>query len=151
MKPERWQQISRIFNRAISLDAAARAAYVKEKCGTDSDLRAEVERLIESHNQAEEGDFIGGLAVEDVAEHFTEGEATLALHKAEAAGTGATTEHLTAGQCRPGLNVPDLDVFHQRMEAHDVRCLQPPKNVFGSRVAQYLDPDGLSVSVGEAR
>ena len=42
MNPERWQQISRIFKSAISLDGAARAAYVEEKCGPDSDLRQEV-------------------------------------------------------------------------------------------------------------
>ena len=97
LKPERWQQISRIFNRAISLDAAARAAYVEQKCGTDSDLRAEVERLIESHDQAEEGDFIGGLAVEDVAEEFTEGEETLALHKGQQFGDYLILDHLGTG------------------------------------------------------
>ena len=83
-------------------------------------------------------------------EFATEG-ATLALHKAEAAGASEPIEHLAAGQCRPGFSVPDLDAFHHRMEAHGVRCLQPPKSVFGSRVAQYLDPDGLSISVGEGK
>ena len=97
LKPERWQQISRIFNRAISLDAAARAAYVEEKCGTDSDLRAEVERLIESHDQAEEGDFIGGLAVEDVAEHLPGGEERLALHKGQRFGDYLILDHLGTG------------------------------------------------------
>ena len=53
LNPERWQQVSRIFKSAISLDEAARARYVKEKCGTDSSLREEVERLISSHEQAE--------------------------------------------------------------------------------------------------
>ena len=53
LNPERWQQISRIFNRAISLYAAARSAYVKEKCGTHSEMQAENERLIETNEQAE--------------------------------------------------------------------------------------------------
>jgi serine/threonine protein kinase len=97
LKPERWQEISRIFNRAISLDATARDAYVEEKCGTDSDLRAEVERLIESHDQAEENDFIGGLAVEDVAEHLTEGEETLVLHKGQQFGDYVILDHLGTG------------------------------------------------------
>ena len=83
-------------------------------------------------------------------EFATEG-ATLALHKSGAAAASEAVEHPAAGQCRPGLSVPDLDVFHQRMEAHGVRCPQPPKNVFGSRVAQYLDPDGLSISVGDGK
>ena len=97
MKPERWQQISRIFNRAILLDDAARSAYVKEKCGVDSDLRAEVEKLIESHSQAEGDDFIGGLAVEDIAEHFTEAEEQLALHNGRQFGNYLIIDHLGTG------------------------------------------------------
>jgi lactoylglutathione lyase len=81
-------------------------------------------------------------------EFATEG-ATLALHKAEV-GDGREPSHdLGAGHCRPGLRVPNLDVFHARMAAQAVRCLQEPKNVFGARVAQYVDPDGLVISVGE--
>jgi hypothetical protein len=51
----------------------------------------------------------------------------------------------------PGLSVPDLDAFHARMLANNVRCIQEPKDVFGARLAQYLDPDGLAISVGEER
>jgi len=29
-----------------------------------------------------------------------------------------------------------------------VSCIQEPTNVFGARLAQYLDPDGLGISVG---
>ena len=97
MNPERWQQISRIFKSAISLDGAARAAYVKEKCGADTDLKSEVERLIESHQKAENNDFIGGLAVEDVAEHFSGGEQTHALHKGDHLGAYQILDHLGTG------------------------------------------------------
>ena len=34
---------------------------------------------------------------------------------------------------------------------HALAIMQPPTDVFGSRVAQYLDPDGLAISVGEER
>lgn len=97
MNSERWQQISRIFNRAISLDAAARSAYVKEKCGTDSELQAEIERLIESHEQAEDDEFMGGLAVEDVAEHFSKGEEQHALQKGQQFGAYVILDHLGTG------------------------------------------------------
>jgi serine/threonine protein kinase len=97
LKPERWQQISRIFNRAILLDEAARSAYVKKNCGADNDLQAEIEKLIESHEQAEGDDFIGGLAVEDVAEHFIEGEDQLALHKGRQFGNYLILDHLGTG------------------------------------------------------
>jgi len=47
--------------------------------------------------------------------------------------------------------VPNLDEFHKRMGEKNVRCIQEPKEVFGARLAQYLDPDGLAISVGEER
>jgi serine/threonine protein kinase len=97
LNPERWQQISRIFKSAISLDATARAAYVKERCGTDDDLREEVERLIESHHQAEDHDFIGGLAVEKAAELLTGDERKLSLEKGQHFGAYVILDHLGTG------------------------------------------------------
>ena len=81
----------------------------------------------------------------------TEG-ATLALHSSEAAGSGKDDPlKMPAGRCRPGLSVPNLDEFHKRMLDKKVPCIQEPKDVFGVRVAQYADPDGLGISVSEAR
>jgi catechol 2,3-dioxygenase-like lactoylglutathione lyase family enzyme len=84
-------------------------------------------------------------------EFATDG-ATLALHASGPAALGATGPGPEpAGRCRPGLGVPDLDAFHRRVVEKGVRCIQEPKEVFGSRVAQYADPDGLVISVGEER
>ena len=84
-------------------------------------------------------------------EFVTDG-ATLALHAAEASGSKtADPDHLPAGGCRPGLSIPDLDEFHGRMDESDVPCIQEPKDVFGSGNAQYLDPDGLEISIAEER
>ncbi len=84
-------------------------------------------------------------------EFATEG-ATLALHASRAANPDKDNpQELPAGRCRPGLHVPNLDDFHKRMIERNVRCLQEPKDVFGARVAQYVDPDGLALSVGEER
>ncbi|MCI0594955.1 MAG: VOC family protein [candidate division Zixibacteria bacterium] len=84
-------------------------------------------------------------------EFATEG-AALALHAAEKGNSGKEDpEHLPAGRCRPGLSVPNLDEFHKRLLDKKVPCLQEPKAVFGVRIAQYLDPDGLSISVSEER
>lgn len=84
-------------------------------------------------------------------EFATEG-ATLALHASEAVASGAEDPlHVPGGRCRPGLSVPDLDEFHRRMVRHGVPCVQEPERVFGARVALYLDPDGLGISVGEER
>ena len=67
MTPERWQQISRIFNAAISLDGEERTAYVAGECGVDESLRSEVEKLIAAHNNATAEKFIGGIAAEAAA------------------------------------------------------------------------------------
>lgn len=82
--------------------------------------------------------------------HWTEFNtdgATLALHLAGEAGPPSSAT--AAGSSRPGLAVPDLDRFHHRMADHGVTCVQEPKEVFGARIAQYLDPDGLVISVSQ--
>jgi lactoylglutathione lyase len=82
-------------------------------------------------------------------EFATDG-ATLALHASEGPPSAKDDpQQVPAGRCRPGLSVPNLDEFHQRMVERNVPCIQEPTAVFGSRVAQYLDPDGLGISVGE--
>ena len=67
MTPERWQTISRIFKSAISLDGEERVNYVAGQCGADESLRAEVEKLIESHQRASAAEFIAGVAAEENA------------------------------------------------------------------------------------
>jgi catechol 2,3-dioxygenase-like lactoylglutathione lyase family enzyme len=84
----------------------------------------------------------------DWTEFATDG-ATLALHASHS--PGPDRDDLPPGRCRPGLSVPDLDEFHRRMVEKGVRCIQEPKDVFGARVAQYVDIDGLTISVGEER
>src|SRR5262249_28269501 len=60
---------------------------------------------------------------------FATAGATLALHTSEAPHpAGEARGHAPAGRCRPGLSVPQLDEFHQRMLAHGVPCLQEPKD-----------------------
>jgi len=84
-------------------------------------------------------------------EFATDG-ATLALHPGEGSSPEkGSPQHLPPGRCRPGLSVPNLDEFHERMVERKMPCLQEPKDVFGVRLAQYLDPDGLAISVGEER
>jgi lactoylglutathione lyase len=83
---------------------------------------------------------------------FATAGATLALHASKESHAEKDNAHeVPAGRCRPGLSVPNLDEFHQRMVASKVPCLQEPKEVFGARIAQYVDPDGLAISVGEER
>jgi lactoylglutathione lyase len=83
-------------------------------------------------------------------EFATEG-ATLALHQSKAPAEGSDTPDAPAGRCRPGLSVPNLDMFHQQMIEKGVRCVQEPRTTFGARIAQYADPDGLVISISQRR
>jgi non-specific serine/threonine protein kinase len=64
MNPERWQQISAVFNGALALTTNERAAFLDEKCIYDSELRNEIELLLDSHESA--GDIFEQPAI-DVA------------------------------------------------------------------------------------
>ena len=50
MTPERWRQITGIFNGAVAInDSEAREAYLLDACADDVSLRAEIDSLIEAH------------------------------------------------------------------------------------------------------
>ena len=85
------------------------------------------------------------------SEFATDG-ATLALHRSRArplpVGDGSD---LPAGNAGPGSACPISTAFQSRMIEHNVICTQLPKDLFGAKIAQYLDPDGLAISVSEDR
>ena len=47
---ERWAAIDAIFADAVERPAAERAAFVEQACGSDAELRAEVESLLAAHD-----------------------------------------------------------------------------------------------------
>jgi len=49
MTPERWQQIKRVLEVALALDARDRDAYLGKTCIGDAELRQEVDSLLASH------------------------------------------------------------------------------------------------------
>ena len=61
MTPERWQQVSRVFKSAISLDGEARDQYLNS---VDESVRQEVNKLLDSHRKASDEKFIDGVAAE---------------------------------------------------------------------------------------
>ena len=83
------------------------------------------------------------------SEFATEG-ATWALHKSDDSNSeNKNSEMEPAGRCRSGFQVPNLEKFHKRMVELKVPCNQEPMEVFGAKIAQYVDPDGMVFSVGE--
>jgi eukaryotic-like serine/threonine-protein kinase len=62
MKPERWQELDRLFHSALGRTPAERAAFLDEACGGDESLREEVGALLSAHGEA--GSFIERPALE---------------------------------------------------------------------------------------
>ena len=50
---DRWQQINQLFHSALAHERNQRAAFLVQACAGDEALRAEVESLVASHEQAE--------------------------------------------------------------------------------------------------
>jgi serine/threonine protein kinase/Tol biopolymer transport system component len=68
MKPERWQQASRILESVLERAADQRAAYLDEVCAKDVDLRREVESLLVASERA--GSLLESPAMEMAAPLF---------------------------------------------------------------------------------
>jgi len=51
LSSDRWSQLEALFHEASSLDLAARQRFLDERCGSDAELRREVESLLASADQ----------------------------------------------------------------------------------------------------
>jgi serine/threonine protein kinase len=80
MKPERWQQIERLYNSTLEYEPKDRAAFLDEACSGDETLRNEVEILLAYQSQAES--FIELPALEIAAKVFAE-DRTLPIDQSE--------------------------------------------------------------------
>src|SRR5688572_7616182 len=50
---ERFRRADGIFDAALDVAPAERAAFVRNACGDDAELRADVERLLRAHGKSE--------------------------------------------------------------------------------------------------
>ncbi len=62
MEPERWERVKEIFDAAADLTSDERREVLASCCGTDRELRAEVERLLVECDRA--GDFLDTPAMD---------------------------------------------------------------------------------------
>src|ERR1051325_4479729 len=56
MKPDRWRKVDELFEAALEREPNSRAAFLDQACGSDKELRHEVEKMLSFDHQAE--DFI---------------------------------------------------------------------------------------------
>ena len=64
--PERLKKVQELFHAAVSLEPAARAAFLVEACESDRELLDEVQTLISAHER--DGSFIDSPAAKPIAE-----------------------------------------------------------------------------------
>ncbi|HEX5703525.1 MAG TPA: protein kinase [Pyrinomonadaceae bacterium] len=53
MNPDNWPKVKEIFDQALARPAGERAAFVRDACGDDQELRQEVVSLLRSYEDAE--------------------------------------------------------------------------------------------------
>jgi eukaryotic-like serine/threonine-protein kinase len=70
MNPDRWRKITEIFHAALAHDPQSRGTFLDDVCRHDPSLRAEVDRLITSHQDASG---FGDTPVAGSAIHLTPG------------------------------------------------------------------------------
>ena len=67
MTREQWRNIRKTLEGALETDPSERAGYLDRACGSDSELRREVESLLQA-NDAATGTFLTGQAIDHVSD-----------------------------------------------------------------------------------
>lgn len=70
---------------------------------------------------------------------FETGGTKLALHPASAENPPGTVQL--------GLGTDDIDAFHAEAAAKGIRFTEPPREMHGTRIARFVDPDGAEISI----
>ena len=58
MTPERWRQVGELFTASVRIDPAGREPWLRDACGGEDDLRAEVGRLLALDERADRVGFL---------------------------------------------------------------------------------------------
>ncbi|HEX7295870.1 MAG TPA: protein kinase, partial [Pyrinomonadaceae bacterium] len=108
MTPERWQRIKFVLQSALELQPHERSSFLDAECDGDDGLRAEVESLMVSHEQA--SDFIEAPAYELMAESLRQNESIVGhelgpYRVTERVGAGGMGEVYVAEDRRLGRRV----------------------------------------------
>ena len=127
---ERWNRVQRLFDHAVDLPPAERAAYLDAACGGDAAARAELEALLKA--EAEAGAFLerppGGfaraliaeLAREEADERRPIGQRIGPYRLLDLLGSGGMGAVYLAEREAPRKRVA-LKLIHAGMGTHDVR------------------------------
>jgi serine/threonine protein kinase len=87
LESDRWRQIESLYQAALDLEGDERVAFLERSCGADSELRREVEALLQYDAKA--GGFIEAPAIDAVARML----AKPGGRRSEAAPAGTKVSH----------------------------------------------------------
>jgi eukaryotic-like serine/threonine-protein kinase len=91
LEAERWRQVERLYQAALDLEGRDRAAFLERACGTDGDLRRQVEALLESDAKA--GSFMESPAIEDAARMLARQQADASAKAGDTVKAGTKVSH----------------------------------------------------------
>ena len=93
MTPERWRKVEQIYHSSLEREASQRAAFLKEVCGGDEELRREVESLLAQQTEAE--NFIEAPALEVAAKGVAgnSDQVTVSVPSQDPSRVGQTVSH----------------------------------------------------------
>ncbi len=114
MDPSRFQQIKKLFAEARELDESKRAAFLTDACGTDAELRTELDELLESDRQVEGGFLSKALSHEPLPSATPETIGNYRLRKL--IGEGGMGEVYLADQDKPIRREVALKIIRPGLE-----------------------------------
>src|SRR5437868_14699378 len=79
MTPEQWQQIGKLYQAALALQADERQTFLDNACADDRAMRREVESLLAAEDGA--GSFLEAGAMKDAAKMLVDDESLLLVGK----------------------------------------------------------------------
>jgi eukaryotic-like serine/threonine-protein kinase len=123
MTPERWRQISELFEAALGIDPAERESWLRANCGGDDDLRAELSRLLVDDERAER---VGLLTPPHAMNSAADGtaswppNATVAGHQAGGRSSARETSENQTGGFTPKPAIAPSTARHSVSEPLEV-------------------------------
>ncbi|HEU4931886.1 MAG TPA: serine/threonine-protein kinase [Pyrinomonadaceae bacterium] len=93
MKPDRWRKVDELFEAALEHEPGHRAAFLDQVCGSDKDLRREVEKMLDFAKQSE--DFIKTDVFDVAAKLITQ-------PRAKASSSAITSDSIDDARFVPG-------------------------------------------------